>query len=393
MFFYRVFISLIIVMGLSACSLLEVKLDGPTPLTKQELNTRILTREYAQQFFSLVEQSADDIAATYDSNDQVNQSYVLLWKINAEEGMQRSAYQVSPMAALIDSWVFTYQMEQFFQSQAGDSLFKTEHAQNVAIQLKSSIDELAKSLLKGDAYRQSQVFVTQFSQAHPFTDLTFPRTPAYRAWLVANNIDADEVVTTLGSMPEALGDISDRVSLASDQTFKLMSWKAKLLALNSNASVEELTITLDSLRKSSDAFQNFIENNPDYMRNLAEQMAIELQPLVNDIDTKTDEKLAQLSVQRQALDDMVARERIELINMVERERKALAVIVSDEREKFAQDLEVISQDILTLAMDKLIELIKSTIVYFVLFIIAIFFAPLGLGYHFGKRSARGKASQ
>ena len=37
-------------------------------------------------------------------------------------------------------------------------------------------------------------------------------------------------------------------------------------------------------------------------------------------------------------------------------------------------------------MDKVIELIKSTIIYFILFIVAIFFAPLGLGYMLGKRT-------
>lgn len=40
-----------LVTTLSGCSLLEVKIDSQTvPLTKQELNMRILTREYALQF-------------------------------------------------------------------------------------------------------------------------------------------------------------------------------------------------------------------------------------------------------------------------------------------------------------------------------------------------------
>ncbi|GAL02337.1 methyl-accepting chemotaxis protein [Photobacterium aphoticum] len=36
---------------LSGCSLLEVKIESQTvPLTQQELNMRLMTREYAQQF-------------------------------------------------------------------------------------------------------------------------------------------------------------------------------------------------------------------------------------------------------------------------------------------------------------------------------------------------------
>ena len=107
------------------------------------------------------------------------------------------------------------------------------------------------------------------------------------------------------------------------------------------------------------------------MRNLAEEMAVQLQPLVEDIDQKTEERLSQLSDERQALEQMVARERQEI-----------AQIISSEREKFAQ----VSQEVVSLAMEKLIELIKSTIIYFILFILVIFFAPLVLGYTLGKRS-------
>lgn len=377
-----VFWLLLLLLPLSGCSLLEVKLDSQTtPLTQQELNMRLLTREYTQQFFSQVEQAADTIAANYDPQDKLNQSYVLLWKINAEEGLQRAAYQVSPTAALIDSWVFTEQMNQFFNSGAGSELFTTSDAKQVSQTLAQEVDKLAKSLLKGSNYKATKQFVIDFAAQHPFEDLSFIRTPAYRAWLEANQISETEAVSTLGTMPEALGDVSDRLSLVSEQTPKLMTWKAQLIAMNSSISGEQLTATLQSLQATSESFQDFVENNPEYMENLAEQMALQLQPLVKDIDARTAARLDQLSLERQALEEMVARERAEI-----------ALIVSAEREKFTQDLDKVSQDVLTLAMDKLVELIKSTIIYFVLFIVAIFFAPLGLGYLLGKRSAVKKSA-
>ena len=154
-----------------------------------------------------------------------------------------------------------------------------------------------------------------------------------------------------------------------------MTWKAQLLALNSSASIEQVNAALNSLKVTSESLKDFIDNNPEYMRNLAEEMAVQLQPLVEDIDQKTEERLSQLSDERQALEQMVARERQEI-----------AHIISSEREKFAQDLDQVSQEVVSLAMEKLIELIKSTIIYFILFILVIFFAPLVLGYTLGKRS-------
>ncbi|EJG0968063.1 chemotaxis protein [Vibrio parahaemolyticus] len=366
-----------LVTTLSGCSLLEVKIDSQTvPLTKQELNMRILTREYALQFFAQVEQAADVLQERYDPNDKVNQSYVLLWKINAEEGLQAAAYQVSPMAALIDTWVFTHQMNQFYATGAGRDIFATDEAKQVSAHLANEVDQLAQSLLKKEVYDKTKLFVADFVKQYPFADLSMIRTPAYRAWLEANQISEEDAVTTLGTMPEALGDVSDRLSLVSEQTPKIMTWKAQLLALNSSASIEKVNAALNSLQVTADSMRDFIDNNPEYMRYLAEQMAVELQPLVDDIDQKTEARLSQLGEERQALEDMVARERQEI-----------ALIITHEREKFAQDMDRVSQEVVNLAMTKLIELVKSTIVYFILFIAAIFFAPLGLGYVLGKRAA------
>ncbi|HHE0547441.1 TPA: chemotaxis protein [Vibrio parahaemolyticus] len=366
-----------LVTTLSGCSLLEVKIDSQTvPLTKQELNMRILTREYALQFFAQVEQAADVLQEQYAPNDKVNQSYVLLWKINAEEGLQAAAYQVSPMAALIDTWVFTHQMNQFYATGAGRDIFATDEAKQVSAHLANEVDQLAQSLLKKEVYDKTKLFVADFVKQYPFADLSMIRTPAYRAWLEANQISEEDAVTTLGTMPEALGDVSDRLSLVSEQTPKIMTWKAQLLALNSSASIEKVNAALNSLQVTADSMRDFIDNNPEYMRYLAEQMAVELQPLVDDIDQKTEARLSQLGEERQALEEMVARERQEI-----------ALIITHEREKFAQDMDRVSQEVVNLAMTKLIELVKSTIVYFILFIAAIFFAPLGLGYVLGKRAA------
>ena len=376
----------------SGCSLLEIKLDSQSvPLTQQELNLRMATREYTQLFFTSVEATADTISTHYPATDTAHQSYVLLWKINAEEGIQGSAYQSSPLASLIDSWVFSQQMNDFYQENGqGGHLFESTLAAETSKKLLSDISNIAKSLLSKKDYQFTAEFVKTFSAEHAFNDLSFRRTPAYRDWLIKNNVNAADIINTMGTMPEAMNDVSDKLSLMSEQTPKLMTWKAQLIALNSNISSKDLTDTLASMRATSASIQDFVINNPEYMQDLAQQMAIQLQPLVNDIDIKTDDKLAKLSVERIALETMVAHERKELIQMVERERNAIASIISEQRQQLAVDLDTLSQNVVTLAMDKLIELIKSTIIYFILFIFAIFFAPLGLGFWLGKRTQNKK---
>ncbi|CAH7069039.1 Methyl-accepting chemotaxis protein [Vibrio chagasii] len=384
----RSWMVLVLSIVLSGCSLLEVKLDSQTtPLTQQELNARLMTREYAKLFFTQVEDSADLIAQSYPADDTLHQSYVLLWKIHAEQGLQQAAYQTSPMSALIDTWVFTAQMNQFYAEGEGADLFTVGHAVNTARSLDQEAEKLAKGVLSSSDFKKSKAFVAEFVASNPFKDLTFRSTPAYREWLTYLGKDESQIVQSLGTMPEAMSDASDRLSLMADQTPKLMSWKAELVAMNSSLTGEDLSMTLESLRQTSASMQDFIENNPEYMQTLASIMSAEMQPLLNDLSDKTDQKLAMLSDERVALEKMVTREREALVQMIEKERIEIAGIVTSERELFTQDLDRVSQEVVVLAIDKLMELIKGVIIYFILFILVVFFAPLGIGYWLGKRTA------
>ncbi|MCG9639201.1 chemotaxis protein [Vibrio sp. Isolate34] len=384
----RSWMVLVLSIVLSGCSLLEVKLDSQTtPLTQQELNARLMTREYAKMFFTRVEDSADVIAQSYPADDTLHQSYVLLWKIHAEQGLQQAAYQTSPMSALIDSWVFTAQMNQFYAQGDGADLFVTDDAVETARFLDQEAEKLAKGVLSSSDFKKSKAFVAEFAASNPFKDLTFRSTPAYREWLAYLGKDESQIVQSLGTMPEAMSDASDRLSLMADQTPKLMTWKAELVAMNSSLTGEDLSITLKSLRQTSASMQDFIENNPVYMQTLASIMSTEMQPLLNDLSDKTDQKLAMLSDERVALEKMVTREREALVQMIEKERIEIAGIVASERELFTKDLDRVSQEVVVLAIDKLMELIKGVIIYFILFILVVFFAPLGIGYWLGKRTA------
>lgn len=384
----RSWMVLVLSIVLSGCSLLEVKLDSQTtPLTQQELNARLMTREYAKLFFTQVEDSADLIAQSYPADDTLHQSYVLLWKIHAEQGLQQAAYQTSPMSALIDTWVFTAQMNQFYAQGEGADLFVTDDAVATARFLDQEAEKLSKGVLSSSDFKKSKAFVAEFVASNPFNDLTFRSTPAYREWLAYLGKDESQIVQSLGTMPEAMSDASDRLSLMADQTPKLMSWKAELVAMNSSLTGEDLSMTLESLRQTSASMQDFIENNPEYMQTLASIMSAEMQPLLNDLSDKTDQKLAMLSDERVALEKMVTREREALVQMIEKERIEIAGIVTSERELFTQDLDRVSQEVVVLAIDKLMELIKGVIIYFILFILVVFFAPLGIGYWLGKRTA------
>ncbi|MBV7316539.1 chemotaxis protein [Shewanella sp. NIFS-20-20] len=371
-----------VVSMLSGCSLLEVKLEsGIEPLPQEQLSMRVFTREYSSTFFAGVEQTADTIAnQAKGDNAQILQikSHSLLWKIHAEQTMGNSIFQVSPVAAMIDTWAFTAQMAQFFESGKGQDLFgdATRLAVTTSLQLLDDYQKRMRGLMTDSAFADNQAFISQYVAANPLFDLQFSRTSAFSDWLLYKKIGEFDAVTTFGSVPEVMTDMSDRMAMLAAQTPKILGWKAEFFALHSNINSDEIKQTLASISDTSAKFQQLMAQSPEMMASLAVDLRTELSPLLEKLDASAAKNLAQLSVERQALETMVTRERVALEQMVNRERQAVA-----------QDVDTLVQRTVEQTFAQISALIKSLILYIILFLLVVFFAPLGLGVWLGKRMA------
>lgn len=366
----------------SGCSLLEVKLEsGIEPLPQEQLSMRVFTREYASSFFAGVEQSADLILQR--SDDLQIKSNALMWKINAEQTLGQTIFQVSPLAAMIDTWAFTAQMAQFFESGNGKALFgeQTQLAANTSQQLLADYERRMQGLMSKADFDANQQFIREYAMAHPLFDVSFPRVSAFNDWLSFRKIGEFDAVTTFGSVPEVMSDMSDRMAMLASQTPKLLGWKAELFALHSNINSKEVQQTLKDISETSAKFQKLMNESPQLMSELAVDLRRELTPLLAQLDASAERNLAQLSVERLALEKMVERERIALEQMVDRERQAVT-----------KEADALVQRTVTQVFEELTGVIKSLILYIVLFLLVVFFAPLGLGVWLGKRIGLKQAS-
>ncbi|WP_335922136.1 chemotaxis protein [Shewanella chilikensis] len=366
----------------SGCSLLEVKLEsGIEPLPQEQLSMRVFTREYASSFFAGVEQSADLILLR--SDDLQSKSNALMWKINAEQTLGQTIFQVSPVAAMIDTWAFTAQMAQFFDSGNGKALFgeQTQLAANTSQQLLADYERRMQGLMSKADFTANQQFIREYAMAHPLFDISFPRVSAFNDWLSFRKIGEFDAVTTFGSVPEVMSDMSDRMAMLASQTPKLLGWKAELFALHSNINSKEVQQTLKDISETSAKFQKLMNESPQLMSELAVDLRRELTPLLVQLDASAERNLAQLSVERLALEKMVERERIALEQMVDRERQAVT-----------KEADALVQRTVTQVFEELTGVIKSLILYIVLFLLVVFFAPLGLGVWLGKRIGLKQAS-
>lgn len=364
---------------LTACSLLEVKLEsGIEPLPQEQLNMRVFSRDFSSLFNSKVELTADKIASSKDDGDQslYLRSNSLMWKIYSEQALQRSIFQTSPVAAMVDTWALTAQMTAFYDTGAGQSLFGSQQALALEASraLQSQFESRVKGFLTSGEFQKNRDFIEQYVVANPLTEMTFSRKSAFNDWLKFREINEFEAVTTFGSVPEVMSDISERMAMISEQMPKILGWKAELYAMHSNINAEEIQNTLNHISVTSAKFQELMAQSPEMMQALAIDMRRELSPLLQQLSDSTDSKLAQLSTERQALELMVKNERIALEEMVARERVAAAA-----------NLDELSKHTVEVVFQELTKTLKSLILYFVLFLVVVFFAPLGLGVWLGKR--------
>ncbi len=368
---------------LSGCSLLELKLEsGVEPLPREQLNMRLFSRDFSHTFYANVEQGADHIISV-NPDDVIIKSNALMWKINSEQGLQRVIFQSSPVAAMVDTWVYSAQMSAFFESGAGKSLFgeQQEIVVEVSQKLQANFERSVKGFVNPDEFEKYQTFVKQYVAQHPFTDISFVRQSAFHDWLAYRNISELEAISTFGSIPEVMSDVSDRMAMIAEQMPKILGWKTELYALHANINPETLQQTLKDISATSEKFQQLIVQSPELMQALAVDMRNELTPLLDQLSEATDDKLAQLSTERQALELMVKQERLALEEMVDRQRVAAVA-----------DLDAISKNVVEVVFAELTKTLKSLILYLVLFFVTCFFAPLGLGVWLGKRMAVKKLS-
>ncbi|NRD74759.1 chemotaxis protein [Shewanella sp. VB17] len=366
----------------TSCSLLEVKLEsGIEPLPQEQLNMRVFSRNFSRSFYSIVEKTADQVMLLSQSKEDsvFLQSNAIMWKIYSEQALQRTIFQASPVAAMIDTWALTAQMVEFYGSGAGKDLFGTQQALVIEASkdLQLQFEHTIEGFIKADDLTKNREFIEEYVQLNPLTEMTFSRHSAFNDWLTFSGINEFEAVTTFGSVPEVMSDISDRMAMIAEQLPKILGWKTELYALHSNINAEEIQKTLMSISDTSSRFRELMAQSPEMMQSLAVDMRRELSPLLQQLSDSSDDKLAQLSRERQALELMVKNERLALEDMVARERLAAAANLDD-----------ISQHTVEVVFQELTQTVKSLTLYFVLFLLVVFFAPLGLGLFLGKRMSR-----
>jgi len=367
--FYFKKYNMLIIFGLgfifSQCSLITLE-SKDEPLSTIELNARILTHEFGTEFFNRVDAAADSIIT--QSDDGLIQLNALRWKINAVSECQNANFHASPMYALIDTWVFTAQMSEFFKTGNGMSLFGPFQAEVVATseQLESDIKEITQSVSSWRDFNRHQQFVQEYVRLNPFQTIAFSRESIKPEWQEFWGIEDSTAVQSVGTLAQVVSDLTSRTTSFTEQVPSQAGWKAELMFRQTGMSTDEIIATMDSLAQLIDKMAFVVENGPVLLDTTMIRMRQEMFPLIRAIDKKWTETLF-----------IFSKERLEITKALQVERAAIM-----------KDLDITSQALADRAFEYLKVLIRQVLIFAIIIIIVILGLPFTMGYLVGKHLRR-----
>jgi hypothetical protein len=362
--------------GVAGCSLISLK-TPEKPLSTEDLNTRILTREQTSQFRTAVERCGQNIVNT--EQDQAVLENGLRWEIAALSASRSAETQLAPKMGLLDSWALALQMKAFVAEGApGGALFGTHQptVREISDAYADGMQTLGKRLMSADDFNAYQVFVTSYARDYPLHDLSFDRPSVVELWSKEKGTKT-KLVDSMGTIPEAMEDTAQRLQIYGD-TAPIQAVRATQLALlRSGYSRQEMQAAIKQLDERLDRLTAVAESAPELVQGAEDQFRQNLHEVLNRLDAESNNMSATLHREREAL-----------FAELQQERVALLAAVDTQRQAFAQDASRLAGQVVTDSGHEIRRLVAEALLLLILVAIVLLGLPFAAGYLVGRARHR-----
>jgi hypothetical protein len=376
---------------------------------------RLRMRSLVEPFSGEIEQSADTISA--GTTDRSVKRAAIMWKIEGVPVIRGTLFQPDPFISVFDTWVFTYQMADYFETGPGRAALGSAApiAVDTSKKLESEVAEVATSFTKSKDITKVRATARKWALDHPIQYAIRDRETALsRVTEQDAGVDwqAGEVIAEMAATAD---DLHREIQIYSSQLFRQARWETELLKLDlptqevlplaerAVKSSERAATTLDQLTptlttaataattaataasKAADAASDATSKIPP---NIPTLIASERAAAVDAVTQDIRQTLAFFQGERIAAMRQVSEERVAALEGVTEERisvmKDVRTIANDERLALSKDIEVSTMKVVDHAAWILAEIVAATLVavfvaaVLLLFVIRrLFFSPEG----------------
>lgn len=201
--------------------------ESDIALTGEQL--RLHVRALVDPLCGRIEAAADRIIA--ESTEPTVRRHALIWKIDAVPTLRQALFQPEPLVGLMDAWVLSFQMEQFFDQGPGRELLGEyrEQAVSACRELEEELARWAAAVTHSGDVSEARAFARQWAVEHPITDAISGRTSTLSRSTERDLPDSFGTLEAVGNLTLTVDDLNRRLEVYSDQVVRQARWEAQLL--------------------------------------------------------------------------------------------------------------------------------------------------------------------
>ena len=269
-----------------------------------------------------IEAAADVIIS--NSSSIAAQRQALAWKANAIPAMQASLLNPDPLSAILDTWVFLFQMRAYMERPAIRNSFGQSYpvVSETINHMDAEMEQLIRTAAPAANIADLRAKVDTWATDHPIrTELAGRQSLDPELIRIAGETDLG-IGSLLQSVEERLGDITTRLDVYNVYLPKQARWQAELLLsdISQDPQVEAAKSNLVGL---SDALAN-TASRMDQLPAFMNQARVAVR---SDVEG-----------QRLAAQDFLRGERLDTIDALHRERVGTVADLHNERLAATEDI-------------------------------------------------------
>ena len=305
---FRTSVLLSLVASLCGCSLLKLSVDTGKPLPAEELSARVMTRGFYSEMSNIVVSAADTIAAHAPDNEI--RIRAINWKIRFTRAALTAVMQSIPEVAMADTWILCRTTDERFASTPDSLLFGplSPVARKAADSTLRRFETLARSVLDRKRFGRLEEFVNIRMRQIPAQVRGSSNLNTTTAWMEYLKASGEKHDYTLGTIPEVMADMSDKINGGAEQIVSSIGWSGEILALQwrQDSLRSNIESRMDSLDRYAERTVAMLENLPEMSGEVIAALEEHLSAIMRTLDGSVKDAFEQVDMQRLMLQRFVS---------------------------------------------------------------------------------------
>lgn len=296
----------------------KAELHPHQDIVANQTQIRLRMRALVVPFSGAVVDSADRILA--GTTNRAAHREALLWKIEGVPAIRAALFRPDPYAAVVDIWVLTFQMTDYFESGHGKQALgeSAPIAIETCQEMEAQVDAIAASLTKSGDVSNVRKFARQWAEEHPIHHSIGGREALVSREVERNLPESFSIQEAATDTLATLDDLTRRLDLYSSQLFDQARWQAELIAMDLASdyqlekamplaeraikSAEQATTTVDRLAPA-------VEQSLNVARDIPKLVTSEREAAVKAMHDEIDRTIQQVHDERVIVLEQVDKER------------------------------------------------------------------------------------